>query len=208
MKLLQNCWLVPSNQQSYSRCGSISATSSGQINCDVNAPENPFIGISKEVFASLADRWSSPANFADECFNDVVNRSLCAGINPLYSLMMWLHESDASNYTFNPYGPVEDFGIHVSGVSPENFVEQITYFLRLDPGAYCVNDPRINGNYWLGWTADMLNGSCDPNQLNSFSGDTVLNTLQDFQYTWGAIAGTGTPMPATIHVSPAGQSCP
>ncbi|TRZ49585.1 hypothetical protein D4S03_08120 [bacterium] len=208
MHFLQNCWLVPSDQQSSSKCGALSTLPTPDVGCDIDAPETSSIGITKDVFVRLADGWYNSSNMADECFNDVTNRSLCAGINPMYSLMMWLHESDASNYTMNWSGPVEDFGIHMAGVSAENFNEQITKFLTLDPGAHCLSDPRINGNYWLGWMTNMLNGSCDPDEKNSFSGMTGREALPLFVATWEMLAGIGTPMPTTIHVSQAGQSCP
>lgn len=206
--LIQNCWLVPSDQQSSSKCGALSTLPTPDVGCDINAPETSSIGITKDAFVGLADGWYSSANMAGECFNDVINRSLCAGINPMYSLMMWLHESDASNYTMNWSGPVEDFGIHMAGVSAENFNEQITKFLTLDPGAHCLSDPRINGAYWLGWMTNMLNGSCDPDEKNSFSDMTGREALPLFVATWEMLAGVGTPMPTTIHVSQAGQSCP
>jgi hypothetical protein len=205
MHLLQNCWLVPSDQQSSSKCGLLSAVSS-PANCDVNAPENSSIGISKDTFAGIADRWSNPSNQANECFNDVINRSLCAGIDPRHTLLFWLHESGASNYTLNWLGPVEDFGIHMAGISPENFNEQITRFLQLDPGAHCQNDPLIAGDYWLGLITNMLNGHCDPDEINQF-GTSGRSTLPDFIATWEILFGS-TPMPSTIHISPGGQNCP
>jgi hypothetical protein len=179
----------------------------GTANCDINAPESPPIGIDKETFGGIADRWFSQSNSARDCFNDVVNRSLCAGINPLYSLMMWLHESGASNYSMNQNGPVEDFGIHLATVPPENFNEQINWFLKLDSGAHCLNDPKIAGNYWLGWATNMLNGSCNPDEANSFNGLTGRQVLPDFLATWQMLAGGGTPLPTTIHVSSGGQNC-
>jgi hypothetical protein len=46
----------------------------GGINCNQDAPDNTT-GIDKANFVRLANQWHTGKNYAEECFNDVVNRS-------------------------------------------------------------------------------------------------------------------------------------
>ena len=103
-----------------------SETENGMINCDQTAPENEVAGVNKGSFISLANRWRTGKNYSEECYNDTVNRALCAGINPAYALWAWVHESGASNYSI---AGVEDFGIHFIP-EKKNFDKQITAFLN------------------------------------------------------------------------------
>ncbi|PIU73017.1 hypothetical protein COS78_04135 [Candidatus Shapirobacteria bacterium CG06_land_8_20_14_3_00_40_12] len=177
--------------------------SGGLINCDQTAPENGFPGINKESFVSLANRWRTGKNYSEECYNDTVNRALCAGINPAYALWVWVHESGASNYSI---ANVEDFGIHGQAAAPpKDFNAQINYFLKLDPGSACVNDPRIGGNYWLGFATNYLNGSCDPDEKNVTNGQTGREYLAEMQTSWGWVSSL--PMPADIHAAKGGKDC-
>lgn len=178
---------------------------SGTINCDQNAPDNNYPGLKKDNYIKLAtEKWSATGtSFAKECYNDVVNRSLCAGVNPAYSLWMWLNESGASNYNRDD---IEDFGIHYI---PENrnFNVQITEFLKKDPASACINDPRIGGNYWLALGANFMNGSdCNPDRPNSiFKSANPRLWLADFEKYWGEM--TSTAIPNTIFVPKGGQNC-
>lgn len=175
----------------------------GMINCDQTAPENTVAGISMASFVSLANRWRTGKNYSEECYNDTVNRAVCAGINPAYTLWAWVHESGASNYSI---ANVEDFGIHgQAAVPPKDFNAQINYFLKLDPGAKCLSDPRIGGNYWLGFATNYLNGSCDPDEKNVTNGMTGREYLAEMQASWGWVSSL--PMPANIQVAEGGQDC-
>jgi hypothetical protein len=113
------------------------------INCDLNAPtpEAKYARL-KPIFVDLANRLVAGAgkNFAAECFNDVVAKSLAKGVNPVFTLSAWLHESDASNYGLSSGCTIGDFGIVGGGVQPANFNQQITTFLNL-PFAYERNYP-------------------------------------------------------------------
>jgi len=178
----------------------------GEINCDINAPENEVPGlISKEKYFDVVNRWSSGKKYLDECYNDVVNRSLCAGINPLYSLWVWMHESGASNYSL---GRIQDFGINDSSIE-NNFDAQIKVFLNLDPASACdLNDPKLRGpdGYWLAWASRYLTGQCDPDVGQAQTGNTGRKYLEDMKNkTWPWIASV--PLPKDIYVEKGGQNC-
>jgi len=184
----------------------------GEINCDINAPENEVPGlISKEKYFDVVNRWSSGKKYLDECYNDVVNRSLCAGINPLYSLWVWMHESGASNYSL---GRIQDFGINDSSIE-NNFDAQIKVFLNLDPASACdLNDPKLRGpdGYWLAWASRYLTGQCDPDFKHPDSGQTGREYLESsnpenpgMKMTWAWIASI--PVPKDIYVEKGGQNC-
>jgi hypothetical protein len=181
----------------------VSEGGDGSINCDQRAPENDFQGINRASFVSLANRWTTGKNYSEECYNDTVNRALCAGINPAYALWAWVHESGASNYSIEN---VEDFGIHGQpSAPPKNYSAQLNYFLKLDPGSACVDDPRIGGDYWLAFATNYLNGSCDPDEKNPISGGTGRDYLAEMQNTWGWVSSL--PMPDSINVPVAGKNC-
>lgn len=173
----------------------------GVINCDQNAPDNTIAGVDRANVIRVANNWKPGKNYAGECFNDTVNQALCAGINPTYALMIWLHESGASNYS-NP--ETEDFGMH-SIPENMNFNAQITAFLRLDPASACINDPRIGGDYWLAFSANYMNGSnCDPD-LPNINGKTPREYATTLKELWSWISSE--PMPNSIRVAPGGQNC-
>ncbi len=178
----------------------------GEINCDMNAPENEVPGlISKSNYFRVVKDWQAGKSHVEECYNDVVNRSLCAGINPLYALWVWMHETAGSNYD---NGKVQDFGINDSSIE-NNFDAQIKVFLRLDPASACINEPKIGGDYWLAWATNFLTGQCDPDAGQTQSGNTgrkYLNNPNDgMKETWTWIAGV--PLPKDIYVEKGGQNC-
>jgi hypothetical protein len=175
--------------------------SGGKINCDQNAPENTVGGVDKANYIDVANRMKPGTNYAKECFNDTVNRALCAGTNPTYALWVWLHESGASNYSINE---VADFG--VGSISErQDFNAQITAFLKLDPASACIKDPRIGGDYWLAFSANFLNGDCDPDKLDATAKITPRQYEAEIKQQWGWISSS--PMPNTIKVTPGGQNC-
>jgi hypothetical protein len=177
----------------------------GEVNCNQNAPENA-IAVDKANFVRIANDWTEGGgkNFASECFNDTVNRALCNGINPVYALWTWLHESGASNYKTND---VEDFGIHYI---PQNtdFNSQITEFVKLtEVGKRCLSDPRIGGDFWLAWAANYLNGNdCNPDRPNSIFKDmTPRIYAAEIREQWGWISTSA--MPNGITVPKGGKDC-
>jgi len=107
----------------------------GEINCNQKLPEQKINGITKEEFAQLATRWVAGRgkHYAIECFNDVVYRSKMAGVDPAFTLAVWLNESGASNYTQDEksYGYIEDWGIHGRDDVPvHDFSAQLSHFLK------------------------------------------------------------------------------
>jgi hypothetical protein len=60
----------------------------------------------------------------------VVRRSLDAGVNPIFSLAIWIHESGASNYELSVGCKVQDFGYNIPSLASD-FDSQIKAFLRL-----------------------------------------------------------------------------
>nr|MBP9818089.1 hypothetical protein [Candidatus Shapirobacteria bacterium] len=176
----------------------------GEVNCNKNAPEVSFPGIDKAGFVSMANRWHAGANSAEDCYNDVVNRALCAGVNPAYALWAWVHESGASNYTISG---VKDFGIYgQASVPAQDFNAQINYFLKLDPGAHCLGQPGIGNDYWLGFATNYLNGSCNPDEKNPTNGQTGREYLADMKNSWSFVSNS--PMPENIKVSKGGSCSP
>lgn len=174
----------------------------GNINCDPNAPENSWPAVDKTNFIRVANEWKpGTPNFAETCYNDVVNRALCAGINPTFALWTWLHESGASNYFRDD---IEDFGIHFIPEN-KNFNAQITAFLKLDPGSACISDPRVGGDYWLAFSANFLNGNCDPDLSNPITGTTPRQYATELKETWTWISNA--PIPNSIHVAKGGKNC-
>ena len=141
-----------------------------EINCNLNAPPQTIDGVTREQFANYATRWvdGRGKNYAFECFNDVVYRSRMAGVDPAFSLTVWLNESSASNYTQNikQYGHIEDFGIHgLSSVPAQNFNAQITHFLKMTHKVTCSGLSS-----WEAWGNMYRFGSCNsgnPAQRNS-----------------------------------------
>jgi len=174
------------------------ATEEGLINCNQNAPTNDYPGINRARFVGVAAKWSAGKNYSEECYNDTVNKSLCAGINPAYSLWSWVHESGASNYSI---AEVEDFGIHGQpSAPPKNFNAQLNYFLKLNPGAAC---PELG--YWLSFATNYLTGTCDPDLLNVKAKKTGRDYLEEMQETWSWV--TSEPMPGDIKIAKGGKNC-
>lgn len=192
--------LVPPPQVNMGSCvlKTETETGSGIINCNKDAPENYFPGINKANFVRVANLWSKGENHAEECYNDTVNRALCAGINPAYALWAWVHESGASNYSLPE---IEDFGIHGRAEVPaKNFSKQIDKFLTLRPGGAC---PSLG--YWLSFATNYLTGGCDPDYVNQVSKMSGRDYLKDMQATWAMISSE--PMPPDIKTIPSGKNC-
>lgn len=172
---------------------------SGEINCNQNLAMQTVNGVDRENYFRLADQWLGGKNFARECFDATVCQSRSAGINPIWSLYAWLHESGASNYNLTP-GETEDFGIHFIPEN-ENFQAQIEAFLKIEPGSNCPG-----GDYWLNLATNYLTGGCDPDAPNPISGETGRDYLEGIKMVWEWIA-PGTPLPSSIKINPTGEDC-
>lgn len=140
--------------------------------CKEDVPDSAvpakYLGSFKSNFISLANGWTADCpgpdnNLAEECYNYVVTESAAKGLNPAFTLTIWLNESGASNYCHGG-STTQDFGINIASLY-QNIVGQLNKFLEL-PAAfkYCLNVP--------GWIEPMhaflsrfqsSAGACNPN---------------------------------------------
>lgn len=177
-----------------------------KINCNINVPDSAipssYLSI-KENFISLAGRWTDGKGqpHAKECFNDVVRRSLDAGVNPYFSLAIWVHESGASNYTAGTITSckTQDFGVNVTSIAA-NFDAQIGKFLAL-PNEYKSHYPECFTSSYTPMENFMhiyfhgpeLNdrGICGPTQQD-------IDYDNEIQGTWAAITSCNYPSYPTV----------
>jgi hypothetical protein len=117
---------------------------SGAVNCNQAASPIEIPGIlNREATYQLALNWigGQTGNKVLECYYDVVNRALAAGIHPGFALIVWLNESNASNYSLSE----QDFGINDKSIL-KNFNKQIERFLGI-PGSN-VYTSCANESFW------------------------------------------------------------
>lgn len=119
------------------------------VNCDPNVPEQSVPGLNVEAADSYTKRLfeGCVGNSAwMQCHNDAIKRANDAGVDPLFTLAIWIHESGASNYEcgeqYHGGIKIQDFGYNVPELA-ENFDAQIKGFLEL-PGAYTNRCPEGN----------------------------------------------------------------
>lgn len=157
-----------------------------EINCNINAPEDPKYSKYKPVFVDLATRLvaGKGKHYAAECFNDVVDRSKKAGVNPMFALVIWLHESGASNYGLRFGCQIADFGIVSGGAPKSDFNFQLDGFLTR-PAAYKFNYPLC---YSQPVPSPEYNGQTDMLAFNYIflngpgAGQSCTNPLQSVYY--------------------------
>lgn len=121
-------------------CGDI------EIDCNQSASATDSCVFSQSSIENLALSWvgGSTGNHVSECYNDVIAKSRSAGVNAAFAILIWLNESNASNYNLSR----QDFGINNPAFEC-SFTAQINQFLTL-PGSYranypsCFNSPPIN----------------------------------------------------------------
>lgn len=102
----------------------------------------------KENFILKADQWTGGGgcSLAEACYNYVVKSSLDSGVNPAFTLAIWLHESAASDYCSNP--GVDDLGTNTGG--SQNIVGQVETFLPLvDAFKSCLSSYPVGTGGWL-----------------------------------------------------------
>jgi hypothetical protein len=140
-----------------------------EINCDQTAPDITIPGLlTKDQTYTLAVNWvgGKLGNQVKECYNDTVRRSQSNGINVALTIALWLHESNASNYTL---GYLQDFGAYWPGTFP-GYVAQITeYFRRAKSPIYTKNGPICQGRSdviddFMAWALVYKSGKCDPTE--------------------------------------------
>jgi hypothetical protein len=173
-----------------------SSLNSGGINCDQTVPDYDYasLGLCGKVdFARVATNWLSGRghNYGLECYNDAVKHALANGIKPAFLLFIWLHESDASNYT----GPLADFGVVGDGVPKNDWLAQITRFVTLPTAypSYCNT-----GNEMDDFFAMFTVGDCNRANVHCDVGicQTVAQWIafyeQQLNTAWGWIACDGS----------------
>jgi hypothetical protein len=137
--------------------------------------------------ADLATRWISgeTGNQVSRCYADVVNSANAVGFDPALAMIIWLNESNASNYHLSCW----DFGV-LDESKKCNFTDQIQAFLNL-PGYYqgwsqCFNPTPIDPNTGERFTevetflAIFAAGNCDPSDWGYGYAKYILNQV----YGW------------------------
>jgi hypothetical protein len=155
-------------------------------NCKTGIVINDSSSIpSKEKVLDVLQRWTtscSGGTYGNECFADVSCKSLAAGVDPTFTLAIWAHESDGSNYAYS--SGVEDFGIHnATNVSVANFDQQITFFLNNIAGSASNYIKNCNQTDKLAaWGALYYRGDCTGTSALA-DGKTYMDTISRI-YSW------------------------
>lgn len=157
-------------------------------NISDSAIPSKYQGVFKDNFIRMTRDWSEKPEcqglentMADECYNDVVKRSADKGVNPAFTLTIWLNETGASNYCESG-ATAQDFGIRIASIF-QNFGEQLDHFLGLPfSGTYvsCSNE--------AGWDSRMhaflsrfRSGGCDPTNSD---GNIYYNDIKTTTWSW------------------------
>lgn len=180
----------------------ISQVYAKSINCDQSVADQSIPGTKDaDAYAKLASNWTNGAGktYAKECYNDTVCTAKKAGIDPTFALLVWLHESAASNYTFAS-SPIEDFGIHIPSVPQEDYKAQITKFTQLSH-----TNPCSALSFWDGWATNYLNGSCDPTEKNFLTGETGPEYAASMKEIWSWVSSNS--FPSKIKIAPSSAGC-
>lgn len=135
---------------------------SSAVNCDQTVPEQNLAGLNVEEGKRLTDSLfqGCVGNSAwMACHNDAIKRANEAGVDPLFTLAIWIHESGASNYEcgekYHGGIKIQDFGYNIPELA-ENFDAQIKGFLDL-PGAYSYCGQDMNNFIAKFWFGDCYN---------------------------------------------------
>jgi hypothetical protein len=158
-------------------------------NCN-STPTNVDMAGVKEKFEELAKGWLDTGSPRIDKYEQVVNASLARGVDPIFTLAIWLHETAASNYLgiCNEFGGgnpsslycqrIQDFGINrakdetiinSSGeIIKDNFSNQLGQFVNL-PGYYLSKcDLNTVECAWEIFGAMYTaSGSCSPNDSSN-----------------------------------------
>lgn len=166
--------------------------SSGEIDCNQSAPNVSLSRtLNRQQTFQLALNWigGQTGNHVLECYNDVAGRAKSAGVNAALTLLLWLNESNASNYNLSP----ADFGVRQ--LDNQGFNAQITRFLTL-PASYRSNYPSCfgRGNDTMSFLRLFMSGNCTDAEGLEYANGIVSK--------WNFI--TSCPFPQ----SPTSTSCP
>jgi len=135
-------------------------------NCNPDPDQVNLTGV-KEKFVDLATRWLGVGHPRIDKYDTVVSSAQAVGVDPIFTLAIWLNESGASNYdgacqVFGHGDPssincqrVQDFGINkpdketqidaTGKIIVDNFAAQLQIFLGLPNYYYtsCKNNPAV-----------------------------------------------------------------
>ena len=146
----------------------------------------------KTGFINSANLWCAGRgeNLAEECYNYVVTESINAGVNPAFSLTIWLNETAASNYECSGSG-AQDFGINDSSIAM-NIIAQLERFLVLPYSSLylsCRQEALSRGlDPMFGFLRIFRAGLvCDLTQNDTNPGWDYYNDLKNF--TWPLVTG-------------------
>lgn len=188
MHLIQNCWLIPGDNQKSSKCGVNEEKPEETKLCpkvDDSAVDGKYLGAFKANFIDLANRWSGKCpgaenNLADECYNYVASEAKSAGVNPAFALTIWLNESDASNYCHG--GPTtQDMGINLPSLY-QDLPGQLEVFLNMANTKLCEG---VSGytEPMQGWLSrfQSSSGKCDPSDSVAMK---YYSLIKDQSWLW------------------------
>lgn len=141
-------------------------TTPTEVNCNKDVPEQSVPGLNVEAARSYTDRLfeGCVGNSAwMACHNDAAARAKAAGVDPLFTLAIWIHESGASNYECGrqKYNGDKflDFGFNDDSIA-ENFSEQLDAFLGLPTApSYTSCGQDLNNfiaKFWFGYCYNDL----------------------------------------------------
>jgi len=153
---------------------------------DASIPSR-WLGPMKENYARLAEAWCGGVgeNRVEECYNYVVQQSINAGVNPAFTLTIWLNETAASNYECSGNVAVQDFGINDPSIYM-NLVAQLERLLQLPFNSTyiaCRSAALSAGlDPMFGFLDRFRDGNCDLLQSNSNQGWVYYNAILGF--TW------------------------
>lgn len=160
-----------------------------------SAIPDEWLGQFKQNFINLANNWCAVGgdNLADECYNHVVRSSLDAGINPAFTLTIWVNETAASNYQCSG-ATAQDFGVNDSSIY-QNYNAQLSRFLALPTAAgytscrtQCQGTPGCDDPLFAFLTRFRA-GGCNLAQDSSNPGFNYYNDILGF--TWPLVVGVG-----------------
>jgi hypothetical protein len=206
-----NCTLLPAGYQgtafpngecNQNWAGTTSGLTAGGWNCDTSVPAQSVPGLIDSTLAQQkVNNWyyncpNATANAWQQCANDVIATAKRSCVDPLFALLLWIHESGASNYQCGRLVtggiPVEDFGIHSGNPQwpPENFSAQLDKFV-LKPTEYVGLCPNLTFQNFMSLYAK---GHCynDLSQADKASVDNLINVDYKNLYEWFA---PGVPLP-------------
>jgi hypothetical protein len=187
-----------------SLCINASNTASTDI-CSANCNNNPSttdISGLKAKFTDLATRWLGAGNPRIDKFDEVVSAAQSAGVDPIFTLAIWLNESGASNYqgiclTAGNSDPnseycqqVQDFGVNdqniktqydVNGnIKADHFEDQLHAFLNL-PAYYLQT---CTGNSTAKCSMEIFGAMFKPGQCNPTDNSNAYISGIEQIYKW------------------------